>query len=241
MNKIIEVVLDFRDRDMYDRLSISYIKSGILGIIIKAIMSAEILKESEYSSVARIFELCACHSQGIQVMNKYLKQIIEYVNLFMRTTQFDTLLVKYPAATVLLDLTASEMCIEKVAQMVKSKDLLTVVNQELKEALARKIPKNCANRVYLNRYRDLMIGIVLNLTCNVENESVMQYMVFEQDIIEPLCNILVDSRHDWPTNGAALALLQFSHAALSNQAFYTQLHKHKVLDKSREFLNSCTN
>ena len=78
--------------------------------------------------------------------------------------------VRYPAATVLLDLTASEMCIERVAQMVKSKDLLNTVVKELHEALARKVPKTAPNRIYLNRYRDLMIGIILNLTCNVENE-----------------------------------------------------------------------
>lgn len=103
-------------------------------------------------------------------MNKYLKKIIDYIDIFMRTTNFDTLMVKYPAATVLLDLTASEICIESVAVMVKNKDLLTVVIKELKDALSKKVPKNAVNRVYLNRYRDLMIGIVLNLTCNVEND-----------------------------------------------------------------------
>jgi len=32
-------------------------------------------------------------------------------------------------------------------------------------------------------------------------------MVQEADIIRSLKKILVDARHDWPTNGAALALL----------------------------------
>jgi len=108
---------------------------------------------------------------------------------------------------VLLDLTASEGCIEKVAQMVQAKNLLPIVITELRAALARKIGKNAPNRVYLNRYRDLMIGIILNLTCNVEQEQVVKYMVLEQDIVGVLCSILVDQRHDWPTNGGALALL----------------------------------
>lgn len=85
MNRIIEVVLEFRDRDMYDRLSISYIKAGVLNILIRSIMTSDSLLQNEYSPVARIFELCACHTQGIQVMNKYLKQIINYVDLFMRS------------------------------------------------------------------------------------------------------------------------------------------------------------
>lgn len=51
-----------------------------------------------------------------------------------------------------------------------------------------------------------MIGIVLNLTCNVESEEITDYMV-QKDVIRLLKEILVDQRHDWPTNGAALALL----------------------------------
>lgn len=65
LNRIIEVVLEFRDRDMYDRLSIGYIKSGVLPVLVRAIMNAKTIVESEYSPVARIFELCACHTQGI--------------------------------------------------------------------------------------------------------------------------------------------------------------------------------
>ena len=68
------------------------------------------------------------------------------------------------------------------------------------------MPKNAPNKIYLNRFRDLMIGIVLNLTCNVESEEITEYMV-SKDVIRLLKEILVDSRHDWPTNGAALALL----------------------------------
>ena len=58
----------------------------------------------------------------------------------------------------------------------------------------------------MNRFRDLMIGIVLNLTCNVESEEITDYMI-NKDVITLLKEILIDSRHDWPTNGAALALL----------------------------------
>ena len=83
----------------------------------------------------------------------------------------DLIKVKYPAATVLLDLTANEACIETVAQLIKSKGLFDVVMHELDLALKRKVSKSNPNKVYLNRFRDLMIGIVLNLTCNVESEE----------------------------------------------------------------------
>lgn len=228
LNRIIEVVLDFKDREMYDKLALRYIKSGIFNILIKVIVQIKVLPEQEYKHVARILELCACHTEGIEVLHKYLTQVISLVDTFMRTTTFDLIQVRYPAATVLLDLTANEQCIEKVGTLIQQKNLLTVVIKELEKSLARKIPKNAPNRVFLNRHRDLMIGIVLNLTCNVENDEVSRHMVFDQDIIKMLKLILVDNRHDWPTNGSGLALLQYAHYSLSNSRFFEVLERHKI-------------
>ncbi len=56
------------------------------------------------------------------------------VDLFMRP-QNDLITVKYPAATVLLDLTANENCIEKVAHLIRQKDLFDVIIRELEESL----------------------------------------------------------------------------------------------------------
>jgi len=74
-----------------------------------------------------------------------------------------------------------------------------------------------------------MIGIILNLACNVENDEVTQYML-KQNVIKMLKHILVDSRHDWPTNGAALALLQYSHAALSSSDLFLLLEDCHIYD-----------
>ena len=75
----------------------------------------------------------------------------------------DMISVKYSAATVLLDLTANEYCIEKVGQLIKEKDLFTLIKNELVIAFARKITAKTLNKVYLQRFRDLLIGIVLNV------------------------------------------------------------------------------
>ena len=85
-----------------------------------------------------------------------------------------------------------------------------------------------------------MIGIVLNLTCNVEGEEITEYMV-NKDVIRLLKEILVDSRHDWPTNGAALALLQYAHLALSNADMFVKLEESKVYDTMIKFVSECKN
>jgi hypothetical protein len=60
---------------------------------------------------------------------------------------------------------------------------------------------------HMTKLRDLFIGIVLNLACNVENSDIIKHMVLKSNVLEALKKILVDDRHDWPTEGAALALL----------------------------------
>lgn len=126
---MIEITLEFKDRDMYDELSLLFIRADIFSSLVRFIVYCPI-EPSEYKSVARIFELCACHSDGIQILSKYLRNIVEMVDLFMRPNN-DLINIKYPAATVLLDLTANEHCIEKVAHLIKEKDLFDVIMVEL--------------------------------------------------------------------------------------------------------------
>lgn len=57
---MIEIVLDFKDREMYDSLSLWFIKADIFSPLVKTIVNCP-LEEAEFKSVARIFELCACH------------------------------------------------------------------------------------------------------------------------------------------------------------------------------------
>ena len=201
---MIEIVLDFKDREMYDSLSLWMIKANVFFYLIRTIVSFPV-EPCEYKQIARVFELCACHPDGIAVLQEYLESVIGMVETFLLPDN-DLISIKYPAATVLLDLTANENCIEKVAHLIMDRNLFGVILDELEQALKRKVSKNAPNKVYLNRFRDLMIGIVLNLTCNVESEEITEHMI-KKDVIRLLKEILVDERHDWPTNGAALAIL----------------------------------
>jgi hypothetical protein len=57
---IIDITLEFKDREMYDELSLGFIKADIFSSLIRFIIYCPI-ESFEYKSVARIFELCACH------------------------------------------------------------------------------------------------------------------------------------------------------------------------------------
>ncbi len=124
--------------------------------------------------------------------------------------------------------------------MIEERDLFRVIIRELEQALERKVKRNSPNKVYYNRFRDLMIGIVLNLTCNVESEEITDYML-KQDVIRLLKIILVDTRHDWPTNGAALALLQYAHMGLSNADLFGRLEHFGIHDTMTKFVSECRN
>ena len=78
--------------------------------------------------------------------------------------------------------------------MMKERGLYEVVIQELETSIARKIPRGSPDKVLFNRYRDLMIGIILNLTCNVENLELIEFIVLEKDILRLLKVILLDRR-----------------------------------------------
>lgn len=110
--------------------------------------------------------------------------------------------------------------------------------EELDGALGRVVSRTAPTRVFLNRYRDLMIGIVLNMTCNVESDDITDYML-KKDVVKQLARILVDSRHDWPTNGAALALLQYCHMALGNAALFLILEECDVYRIMNQFVGEC--
>jgi hypothetical protein len=52
---------------------------------------------------------------------------------------------------------------------------------------------------------------------------------------------LVDQRHDWPTNGAALAILQYSHIALSNADMFMALENDNIYECMIDFVQECKN
>lgn len=53
-------------------------------------------------------------------------------------------------------------------------------------------------------------------------------MIQHANIINVLKKVLVDSRHDWPTNGAALAILQYSHLSMQETEIFEYLQRENI-------------
>lgn len=66
--RIIESVLNIKDREMYDQLSKVFIKANIFSTLVNLIIYSIPMKgeklgieRMEYRAISRILELCACH------------------------------------------------------------------------------------------------------------------------------------------------------------------------------------
>ena len=88
----------------------------------------------------------------------------------------------------------------------------------------------------LKKLRDLFIGIVLNLACNIEDQAMIAYLVKDINILAPLTKIIVDSRNDWPTHGASQAIMQYSHLAMQDGIIFQAFESNAMESRIREIL-----
>ena len=180
LDTLISTVQSFKDRELYDSLALRYAEAGVFEPLLASIeRQEETLSEQEHRQIAKILELCACHQAGIAILEQHIDMVVNLLRKFLCESSNTSSKIKFPAATVLLDLTANEACIEKVAVLVKElnmfsfilSELTTLMNKTANRAKYDQLPKGLA------RYKDLLVGILLNLSCNVENEDVSEFMM----------------------------------------------------------------
>lgn len=85
MCELIKTVTDFKERAMYDTLSLNLIKLNIFPSLVKIILATP-QEEVDYGKVARVFELCACHTEGITIIQKHLDAVVAMCDTFMLPT-----------------------------------------------------------------------------------------------------------------------------------------------------------
>ena len=85
--------------------------------------------------------------------------------------------VKYPILTVLLDLTANEDNIVKVAEKICEQQVLEVVLDQSYFYDVEYATTDLRKLKFLSRFRDMVAGVVLNVTCNVHSTIVIQHIL----------------------------------------------------------------
>eukprot|EP00826_Nyctotherus_ovalis_P060962 TRINITY_DN8624_c0_g1_i4.p1 TRINITY_DN8624_c0_g1~~TRINITY_DN8624_c0_g1_i4.p1 ORF type:complete len:193 (+),score=71.16 TRINITY_DN8624_c0_g1_i4:74-652(+) len=131
-----------------------------------------------------------------------------------------------PIAMLLLDLTANENCIEEVAEFLVKRKAFPWILAELRKELSK---------TERTKYKDILMGIVLNLSCNIESEE-MQRHFLKLNTPRILVEILFDSRNDWPSNGSSLALMQYARRSLEDYRIYQVMNEEGIKDGMRRYL-----
>ncbi|CDW74517.1 UNKNOWN [Stylonychia lemnae] len=236
------ILMYYKKQNLYDQYSFTYIKNGIFPTLITLLKIAEFNFETmsvdEQKYISRCLEFCSTHSEGLNLIYTNREMVFYILKSFMKENVNETQ-VLYATATVLLDLTANEDCLEKVAQLMRDHNLLEFVYNKLNNFI-RLNPQDSQYQ----KLRDLFIGILLNLACNVENQQIISEMIlgtqnYKQGVLPLLTMILLDSRHDWPTNGAALALLQYCHQGLQQADIYEAIQQAKIKEIAQMFIEKC--
>lgn len=71
MGIALDIILEFKNREIYDTFSLNLIRAGVFSPLVKAILDSPI-ERPDFKNTARIFELCACHNEGIKVLAQFL-------------------------------------------------------------------------------------------------------------------------------------------------------------------------
>jgi hypothetical protein len=197
----------------YEKISLRYLTNGVFGELLANLHL--FVEDTDLEDLIRCLEFCSISNDGMILVNQRISEVMLIVNKCFqinRSQATESVLIVpninilYPAATILLDLTANEEIIAKVSQEMMNHDMYGFI---IKYQLPILMNKDL-RQTQLRKLRDLFIGIVLNITCNIDDTQITTYLINEIDILQSLMQILQDQRQDWPTQGAAQALMQYS-------------------------------
>jgi hypothetical protein len=115
--RIIGPVQQLKNRDVYDNLTTLLLDCGAFTNLVGMLIKVEVRGIfSLRQGSARVLEMCASQTEGINILSGHLPEIMQLVEGYIKVPdESEIARVKYPGATVLLDLSANEHCIERVA------------------------------------------------------------------------------------------------------------------------------
>ncbi len=118
----------YKKQNLYDQQSLNYLRNGIFQQLINLFEHSERgnMSECEQKYISRCLEFCSTHQEGIKLLYQNKNTIFKYLSEFFKP-ESDEKSVLYASATVLLDLTANESCLESVALLLKEHQMFDFI------------------------------------------------------------------------------------------------------------------
>lgn len=185
----------------YEAASKAFYRSGVFEWLFAALSQwkgeltqFEVIKSLEFACMtqAGLQKLCRNSKSSIEVISDCFKNNSTTKNSPKNAYRvaFKDIESLYSAATILLDLTANEEQVEQISkQMLAYHVFEDIVKDKLRYLMH---PQAVLETPQLKKLKDLFMGMVLNLTCNIEEEHFIMYMVQDLDILKVLVQILID-------------------------------------------------
>eukprot|EP00826_Nyctotherus_ovalis_P060961 TRINITY_DN8624_c0_g1_i3.p1 TRINITY_DN8624_c0_g1~~TRINITY_DN8624_c0_g1_i3.p1 ORF type:complete len:461 (+),score=125.60 TRINITY_DN8624_c0_g1_i3:141-1523(+) len=211
------------ERIIYDMLAEKMLAAGTFTELLRLLESKYRFQPAEELWVIKILELAATLPQGVLLLSHHLGTILPLLHRNLVKPGNESM---QPIAMLLLDLTANENCIEEVAEFLVKRKAFPWILAELRKELSK---------TERTKYKDILMGIVLNLSCNIESEE-MQRHFLKLNTPRILVEILFDSRNDWPSNGSSLALMQYARRSLEDYRIYQVMNEEGIKDGMRRYL-----
>jgi hypothetical protein len=209
------------ERLVYDVLAERMLNAGTFVQVLNLIKTG--LESTEEMWMVKVLELAATLPEGILLLSQNLQPILELLNRNLKRTTGNYM---NSIVTLILDLTANENCIEEVAEFLVSHEVFSWVLSELHKEFSK---------TERTKYKDILMGIVLNLSCNIESDEIQKHFL-ELNTPRVLVDILFDSRNNWPSNGSSLALMQYARKSFESYWIYQIMNEEKIRNGMKRYL-----
>ena len=219
--------LDITARNDWISLSKILNKAGVLDKLIADISHKHILqalKSDQFEMLCRIFQLSSFAPSGMSVLFKYL-DTVSYILYQASKPTMPIETCRFPAAAVLLDMSAVEKNSKKFYEAMKKKGSFQLISEVLQYRWLSDRELQLGMKV-----QELLLGVILNVGNFTQTSEVYTYLINQCRLIKILRRALLECQQDWAVNAAVLALWRCVQFAMSSYSIQIMISSQNLED-----------
>jgi hypothetical protein len=225
--------LEIASRSDWVSLSKILTKTGLLDKLLISLSRKDILislHQEQLEMLCRVFQLSSFTSEGMSILFKYLESV-SYILYQSSKPHMPLETCRFPAAAVLLDMSAVEKKSNIFYESMKKKGTLQLVSEVLQYRWLSDREIELGVKV-----QELLLGVILNVANFTQSCEVYTYLINQCRLIKLLRRVLLECQQDWAVNAAVLALwrcLQFSLRSYSIQVIVSSQNLEELVGALR--------